>query len=71
MLDMVLAVKGSDIRSSKRTSALVTKKPEPSEVVRLTERILAAAFFIFGREELGCDDLAAVLKCTTCISVAV
>jgi hypothetical protein len=60
MLNMILAVKRSDIRAPERTSTGLAHKVQAPEIVALTERILLAVWLGDG-EELGGDNLATVL----------
>lgn len=61
MVDVVLPLQCCNVRSSKGSAALVAEQAEASKVVRLAEGVLALPVFIFGRKELGCHDLSAVL----------
>lgn len=62
MVDMILALKCSDIRASKRTAALVAEETKPAEVIRLAERILTTTILVFGGKEFGRDNLTTVLR---------
>jgi len=61
VVNMVLAVEGGDVGAAQGAAALVAEQAQASEVVGLTEGILSLAVLIIRREELGCDDVAAVL----------
>ena len=60
VLDVIFSIKGGNVRPTQSTAACVAEKVEPSEVVRLAERILIGWMIGYG-EEFGSDDLAAVL----------
>lgn len=61
VVDVVLAVEGGDVGAAKGASALMAYQAQSSKVVGFAQRILALPIFIFGREEFGRHNLAAVL----------
>jgi hypothetical protein len=61
VVNMILSLQGGDVGPSQGAAALVAKEAETPEVIRLAEGVLAFSVLVVGREELGRDDLAAVL----------
>ena len=62
MINMILPVERGDVGSSQGTTALVAEEVEAAEVVGLAEGIRVFAIFALGGEELGGNDLAAILR---------
>ena len=60
MLNVVFAVKRSDVGAAQSLSALEAKQVESAEIVCLAQRVLTRRFFGDG-EEFRCDNLVAVL----------
>lgn len=60
MLNMVLAIKSSDIRPAKSATTFETKKIQSSKVVGLTKWKLTRAIRLIDREEFGSHNLTAV-----------
>jgi len=61
VLDVVLTFERGDVRASKGASAIIAEKVEPTEIVRLAQRILVRRLVGDG-EELGGHDLATILR---------
>ncbi len=61
VVDVVLAFEGGDVRPPQRAAALMAQQPETAEVVGLAKRVRAPAVLVVCREELGSDNLPAVL----------
>ena len=62
MINMILPVERGDVGSSQGTTALVAEEVEAAEVVGLAEGIRTLSIFALGGEELGGNDLAAILR---------
>lgn len=65
VLDMVFPVDGGNVGSSEGATTFVAEKVQSTKVVRFAKRILLRAPWFIHREELGRDDLAAVLDDTS------
>lgn len=61
MVDMVLPFQGCDVRSPEGATTLVAEQTESAKVIGLAKGILALAIFVVGWEELGGNDLTAIL----------
>lgn len=68
VLDVVFALEGGNVRAAEGLSALVAQQVESAEVVGLAERVLARGLLGDG-EELGGDNLAAVLEIVSVVLV--
>lgn len=70
VFDMILALERSNVRASKRATALVAKQVKASEVVGLAKWVLAITVLIIDRKEFRSYDLSAVLGHTLSLSAA-
>ena len=68
MFDVVLPFQGRDVGSTQSAAAIEAQQVKSAEIVGLTQRILACAFFVINREKLRSYNLSAVLD--TIISFA-
>lgn len=69
VVDVVLAIKCSDVRAAQRSAALVAKQAKTSEVVGFAEGVLSVAIVVVGGEEFGGDDLTAILEHELAVTV--